>query len=172
MAGRPALLREQVDRCKQTISQILASTGQGRDESLRSMPLDAYLHRLLDEWQIIRPHARLSVTLQGTQPAPLIAADRTLEQAILNLLDNAADANGAARKHSVSPPTGMPTTCRIEILDRGPGSCGTPPAPWRRLYFSTKADAGSGHGGIGIGLFPQQRHRRALRRQGRTLQPR
>jgi hypothetical protein len=26
------LLREQVDRCKQTISQILASTGQGRDE--------------------------------------------------------------------------------------------------------------------------------------------
>ncbi len=34
------LLREQVEHCKQTISQILASAGQARDESLRSMPLD------------------------------------------------------------------------------------------------------------------------------------
>lgn len=147
------LLREQVDRCKQTISQILASTGQGRDESLRSLPLDAYLHRLLDEWQIIRPHARLSVTLQGAQPAPLIAADRTLEQALLNLLDNAADANGSspeALRFFAGWDAGQ---LLIEILDRGNGLDVATAQRLGEAFFSTKVDAQDRPRGIGIGLF-------------------
>ncbi len=147
------LLREQVDRCKQTISQILASTGQSRDESLRSMTLDAYLHRLLDEWQIIRPHALLSVALQGTQPAPLIAADRTLEQAILNLLDNAADANGASQEALRFAANWDGETCRIEILDCGPGLNVDAAERLGDMYFSTKAITPERPGGIGIGLF-------------------
>lgn len=147
------LLREQVDRCKQTISQILAATGQERDESLRSLPLDAYLHRLLDEWQIIRPHARLSVTLQGAQPAPLIAADRTLAQAILNLLDNAADANGSspeALRFSASWDAGQ---LLVEILDRGTGLDAATAQHLGEAFFSTKVDAQDRPRGIGIGLF-------------------
>jgi signal transduction histidine kinase len=133
------LLREQVDRCKQTISQILASTGQGRDESLRSLALDAYLHRLLDEWQIIRPHARISVTLQGEQPAPLVAADRTLEQAILNLLDNAADANGASPKRSGFRPTGTATAVASRFSIAAQGSGAKRRCVLARRFFSTKA---------------------------------
>ncbi len=147
------LLREQVDRCKQTISQILASTGQSRDESLRSMGLDAYLHRLLDEWQIIRPHARLDVTLHGEQPAPQIAADRTLEQAILNLLDNAADANGASHEALHFSACWDAENCLIEILDRGPGLNAEAARRLGEAFFSTKANGGDRPGGIGIGLF-------------------
>lgn len=148
-----ALLREQVDRCKQTISQILASTGQSRDESLRSMTLDAYLHRLLDEWQIIRPHARLSITLHGAQPAPLIAADRTLEQALLNLLDNAADANGASQEALRFTAGWNGETCRIEILDCGPGLNVEAGERLGDAFFTTKTIAAERPGGIGIGLF-------------------
>jgi two-component system sensor histidine kinase RegB len=147
------LLREQIDRCKQTISQILASTGQSRDESLLSMGLDAYLHRLLDEWQIIRPHARLDVTLHGEQPAPRIAADRTLEQAILNLLDNAADANGTSHEALQFSAHWDAVTCRIEILDRGPGLHREAALRLGEAFFSTKTEVGDRPGGLGIGLF-------------------
>jgi two-component system sensor histidine kinase RegB len=132
-----------------TISQILASAGQERDESQRSLALDAYLHRLLDEWQIIRPHALVSVTLHGEQPAPLIAADRTLEQAILNLLDNAADANGASSEALRFLARWDADICRIEILDRGPGLDGESAQRLGEAFFTTKAETR----GLGIGLF-------------------
>lgn len=147
------LLREQVDRCKQTISQILASTGQGRDESLRSLALDAYLQRLLDDWQVIRPHARISVTLQGEQPPPLVAAERTLEQALLNLLDNAADAHAANPEALRFSAAWDSDSCRIEIFDRGPGIGGEAALRLGQAFFSSKGAAHDQAGGIGIGLF-------------------
>jgi two-component system sensor histidine kinase RegB len=147
------LLREQVDRCKQTISQILASTGQGRDESLRSLALDDYLQRLLDDWQVIRPHARISVTLQGEQPPPLVTAERTLEQALLNLLDNAADAHAANPEALRFSASWDSDSCRIEIFDRGPGIGGEAALRLGQAFFSSKRAAHDQAGGIGIGLF-------------------
>ncbi|WP_300453664.1 ATP-binding protein [Accumulibacter sp.] len=147
------LLREQVDRCKRTISQILASTGQSRDESLRALTLDAYLHRLLDEWQVIRPHALLSTTLHGEQPAPRVAADRTLEQAILNLLDNAADAHGANPDALRFTADWDSETCHIEIVDGGPGLDAEAAERLGEAFFSTKTNSAEPGGGIGIGLF-------------------
>lgn len=147
------LLREQVDRCKQSISQILASAGQSRDESMRSMALDAYLQQLLDEWQLIRPHVPLSVAMRGEQPAPLIAADRTLEQAMLNLLDNAADANGASREALRFSASWDAEDCRIEILDTGPGLNAEARQRQGEAFFTTKAGSSERAGGLGIGLF-------------------
>lgn len=155
------LLREQVEHCKQTISQILASAGQARDESLRSMPLDAYLRQLLEEWQLIRPRAPLSITLEGPQPAALVAADRRLEQALLNLLDNAADANNSSGNNEAGDALHFTAhwdkeTCRIEILDRGTGLDAETASRIGQAFFSTKRNAGeegSAVGGIGIGLF-------------------
>ncbi|HRL74458.1 MAG TPA: ATP-binding protein [Candidatus Accumulibacter phosphatis] len=147
------LLREQVDRCKQTISQILASTGQGRDDSLHSLPLDAYLYRLLDDWQIIRPHAQIHMRLDGPQPAPQIAAERTLEQALLNLLDNAADANGSCPEALRCAATWDAEACRIEILDRGPGIDESHRNRLGTAFFSTKNDPRGRPLGLGIGLF-------------------
>ena len=147
------LLREQVDHCKQTISQILASAGQTRDESLQAMALDAYLKKLIEEWQLIRPRTPLAVILEGPQPAPLIAADRRLEQAILNLLDNAADANGASGE-ALNFNTHWDTArCCIEILDRGPGLDAEAMQRAGQAFFSTKQAKDGSVGGIGIGLF-------------------
>jgi two-component system, sensor histidine kinase RegB len=153
------LLRQQVDLCKRTISQILASAGQARDESLLSVPLDAYLRELLDEWRLIRPRAPLCVTLEGPQPAPPIAADRTLEQALLNLLDNAADAHDEGRENGK---TGEEIrfvaqwdadNCRIEIFDRGPGIAAEAARQVGQPFFTTKQNATHGVGGLGIGFF-------------------
>lgn len=147
------LLREQVDRCKQTLSQILASTGQSRAESLRATPVDTCLRDLLEDWQLIRPRTRVHMTLQGPQPAPFIAVDRTLQQAILNLLDNAADAQGLNEEPLEFRARWSAENLRLDIVDSGPG----PPAEnWQRLGragYSTKTIATESPGGLGIGLF-------------------
>ena len=147
------LLRQQVNHCKQTISQILASAGQARDENLQSMALDAYLDKLLEEWQLIRPRAPVLIRLEGPQPAPQIAADRRLEQALLNLLDNAADANAANSEALEFSARWDATTCRIEILDCGPGLGKEAAQRIGQPFFSTKQAGDGSVGGIGIGLF-------------------
>lgn len=147
------LLRQQVDLCKRTISQILASAGQARHESLLSVPLDAYLSELLDEWRLIRPRAPLRVTLEGAQPGPLIAADRTLEQAILNLLDNAADAHGASDQEIRFAAQWDADRCRIEIFDDGPGIDSAAARQIGQPFFTTKSSGAHGVGGLGIGFF-------------------
>ena len=156
------LLRQQVDLCKRTISQILASAGQARDESPLSVPLDVYLRELLDEWRLIRPRAPLCVTLEGPQPAPPIAADRTLEQALLNLLDNAADAQGEGGKNGENEKNSEEIrfvaqwdaeTCRIEIFDYGPGITAETARQIGQPFFTTKNNAAHAVGGLGIGFF-------------------
>ncbi|HMV05441.1 MAG TPA: ATP-binding protein [Accumulibacter sp.] len=162
------LLREQVYRCKQTISQILASTGHERAESRQPLRLDAFVRRLLDEWQVIRPQVRWRLDLLGEQSAPWVAGERTLEQAILNLLDNAADASsasvtGAAGSRADGERPSEPAVvvavtwdaacCRIDILDRGPGLPEDMAKRFGRAFASSKTLAEDRPGGLGLGLF-------------------
>ncbi|MBI2307220.1 MAG: sensor histidine kinase [Rhodocyclales bacterium] len=145
------LLRTQVDECKKILSQTLASAGQARDEDSRQLAVDAYLERLLEEWQLIRPRATIHAVLDGPQPAPRVATDRTLEQALLNLLDNAADASPEGLELHARWDADM---LRIDILDSGPGIDEAVAARIGEAFFSTKRAAdGSASGGLGIGFF-------------------
>jgi two-component system sensor histidine kinase RegB len=133
------LLREQVDRCKQTISQILASTGQGRDESLRSLALDAYLQRLLDDWQVIRPHARISVTLQGEQPPPWSppSARSNRRSSICSTMPPMRTRR--TRKCSALRRPGTATAVASRFSIAGPGIGGEAALRLGQAFFSSKA---------------------------------
>lgn len=156
------LLRQQVEQCKQTLSQMLASAGQARDDSLQPCPLDRWLADLVDAWQVIRPRARIRLAFAGPQPAPEIAAERTLEQAIVNLLDNAADAADTAdtRAAHAEPlrftATWDADTCRIELVDHGPGLDAEALRHLGQPFHSSKTDTDAFAdvvGGLGIGFF-------------------
>jgi two-component system sensor histidine kinase RegB len=150
------LLRTQVDECKKILSQTLASAGQARDEASRRIGLDAYLERLLEEWQLIRPRVAIEARLEGPRPAPQIATDRRLEQALLNLLDNAADVSADDLAFTALWDA---ANLSIDILDRGPGIDPQTAARLGEAFVSTKADAAPGNGensrsgGLGIGFF-------------------
>ena len=144
------LLRTQVDECKKILSQTLASAGQSRDEASNRLALDAYLERLLEEWQLIRPRATIAARLDGPRPAPDIATDRTLEQALLNLLDNAADASPEGLAFNAAWDQSV---LSIDILDRGPGIDETTAARIGEPFFSTKGGLDTASGGLGIGFF-------------------
>jgi two-component system, sensor histidine kinase RegB len=140
------ILREQVSNCKKILSNLLASSGSDRALAGASMLLDAYLMSLLDKWQLLRPNSKIVAHWTGARPAPEIFTDQTLSQAILNLLNNAADASSEEIElHG----TWDHRSLLIEILDRGPGLSADILANAGKPFFTTKAP---GHG-FGIGLF-------------------
>jgi two-component system, sensor histidine kinase RegB len=142
-----ATLRQQVDACKHTITRMVAAAGQARAEGGGAEPLDRFLRETLDRWRLVRPAVVLSERLAGSAPAPSILSEQTLRQAIINLLNNAADAS----------PEDVELDCawdqqrlRLEILDRGPGLSGEAQAQAGRDFFTTKPP-GQGNG-IGLVL--------------------
>ena len=140
------ILRDQVTNCKQILSNMLASSDNDRAEGGTSRPLDEYISSLVDKLQLLRPSTAIAIHWTGTQPSPGIMAEQTLSQAIMNLLNNAADAS----------PDGLEIhskwdnrTLSLEILDRGPGLTPETLANAGKPFFTTKAP---GYG-FGIGLF-------------------
>lgn len=144
------LLRTQVDECKRILSLTLASAGQARDEASCRIALDAYLERLLEDWQLIRPRVSIDTRIDGPRPAPQIATDRRLEQALLNLLDNAADVSPDALRFEAAWDA---DSLRIDILDRGPGIDPATAARLGEAFVSTKAGTPGQSGGLGLGFF-------------------
>ena len=140
------ILRSQVDSCKSILSGLLAAAGQNRAGSLSLLRVDRYLAELIDRWQIIRPNVALTIAQNGPQPVPQIAVEATLSQAIMNLLNNAADAS----PHCVEiHETWDERQLIIEICDHGPGLPPEAMANAGKPFFTTKPPGQ----GIGIGLF-------------------
>lgn len=138
------LLREQVDTCKHILSSMLASAGQARMEDAAGIALDAYIDALLEKWRVMRPGVSLTLTWLGLSPAPCIVTDQTLSQALLNLLNNAAD---ASPENVEIEGDWDAAEIRLRILDRGPGLSEDAVRQAGKPFFTTKGN------GIGIGLF-------------------
>ncbi|MCX7626950.1 MAG: ATP-binding protein [Methylophilaceae bacterium] len=137
------LLQEQIERCKHILTSITASAGQRRVED--GQRLDDFLSGVLDDWRNRRPMTVVDYRLDSQEPAPVITTDRTLGQALVNLLDNAADASPQRILVSARWQAGY---LYFDIRDFGPGMspeiadrAGTP-------FFSTKEGSG-----MGLGLY-------------------
>jgi two-component system sensor histidine kinase RegB len=138
------ILRRQIDRCKETLSVISASAGAGRAESGHRMHAGDYLETVTAEWQAQRPGATLAAAIDTPPSCADIIAERTLTQALINVLDNAADAspddvtlNGRCSR----------TTLLLEISDRGPGFSADVHEQLGKEPVTTKTE------GLGVGLF-------------------
>jgi two-component system sensor histidine kinase RegB len=138
------MLRGQLDRCKSILSDITASAGQARPEGGSSFAIDDYLETVVELLQSSRPAAQISCQLNGSQPPPQILADKTLTQALLNILNNAADAS----IDNIEVEGHWDGEClTITILDRGEGLSPAVQAAAGTPFFTTKPD------GQGLGLY-------------------
>ncbi len=143
LSGDLQVLRLQIDRCKAILSTLTASAGHPRPEDAQGVALDHYLAQLIEHRRDAHPAITFQVTLAGAPPAPTIFSDRTLGQALVNLIDNAAD---AAREEVTIAGEWDSTLLILDIWDDGPGlapeiaqKIGTP-------FFTTKEDRGMGLG--------------------------
>lgn len=134
------LMQSQIQRCK-SILKDLSRTAQSSARA-ESIPADHYLARLVEEWRLLRPNMAASVKWTGDSDAPRILPPASLDQSLLNLLDNAANASGDAVQLEACLANGG---LRIDILDTGPG----PASALRALAEPGK----SNRDGLGLGLF-------------------
>ena len=139
-----ALLREQVEHCKGIITSLAARAGQSRAEGGGAIALDRWLEQVIARWRQLRPHAKAKVSLHGTAPAPRVVGEATLEQALLSLFNNAADAGSGEVDIEAEWGAGR---LRLEVRDRGPGFDEKVLLAAGRAFVTTRAE------GTGIGLF-------------------
>ena len=132
------LLEQQAQACKRILTQLAA---RAQDTPPAAQPLDSWLAALIERWQVLRPDAQI------TSKLPVERRDFNppdgLEQAVLNVLNNAADAapnpvefTAAAADHALI----------IDIADRGPGFTPEQKAQAGRVLFSGKPGRGWGMG--------------------------
>ena len=90
-----SLMQKQIARCKEILSSITRNAGLARAEASAGLPLEAFISEALQRWRDTRPATELVVCMPQGTPSPQVSMDRTLSQALLNLLDNAADQSPA-----------------------------------------------------------------------------
>ncbi|OHC71656.1 MAG: hypothetical protein A3H93_11985 [Rhodocyclales bacterium RIFCSPLOWO2_02_FULL_63_24] len=139
-----ALVREQVAICKRIVSDMAARAGAVRSEQLQTQDAALWLQGVRTRWQAMRPRAGSRLTLAANSRAPRIVTEATLEQALVNLLNNAADASDAEIEIRLSWDA---EKLEIAIEDAGPGF------PVEVLRQAGRQPLASRHGGSGIGLM-------------------
>jgi two-component system sensor histidine kinase RegB len=144
-------MQTQVRRCKAIVSDILTLSGDARGEGASVQTLEGFLHEAVATWRLSHPQADLSASIEvGTIS---VVADRVLQQALINLLDNAqeavetADARGVALIATIAGENLI-----VTITDNGPGFDDDIIKHLGQPYISTKGKSKTGHG-RGLGLF-------------------
>lgn len=142
--GDIELLRQQVAACKAIVTSLADRAGATRLEGARAVAADRWVDAVVARWRAARPRTACALTVAGSAPAPRVVVDATLEQALANLLNNAADAGGGAIEARLDWNEAMLVA---EVLDRGPGF------PAQVLAAAGREPLASATGGAGIGLF-------------------
>jgi Signal transduction histidine kinase regulating C4-dicarboxylate transport system len=158
LVDRLRLLRQQVDRCKKILARISSQAGQVQADSGHRVTLDRYLKAIIAEWRATRPDVRVHYHWQGC-PAVQIVADRTLTQAITNVLNNAADASSESVEVEGSWSKDI---LQIGVRDQGRGLSAATEAKVGQPFFTTKKPGE----GLGLGLFLAET---ALKRFGGSI---
>jgi len=137
------LMQAQVADCKRIITALAAQAGSARAEAIRAVALQPWLEELLQRWRVQRPLVAPRLQLEGPRPGPLLAVDATLGQALLVLLNNAADASPDQVEVEAN---WNGEALDLRVLDRGSGIATEDQQRLGRELFTTRP------GGHGMGL--------------------
>jgi two-component system sensor histidine kinase RegB len=87
------LLQAQVNQCANTLRELVATAEQTKDGLVPEAEIGNYCTTLIERWQIMRPDVTAQVNITGNQEETVAQFHPTIAQAIINLLNNAADAS-------------------------------------------------------------------------------
>ena len=137
------VLLEQVSRCKEALAEMSASAGGLQVEGDGLADFNDFITGLLACWHQNHPGVELDTEIQSDVRAGVLAA-KTVSRALVNLLDNAADASPESVNVSAS---WRHNEAKIIIANCGKGIAANIIDDIGSKPFSTKPD------GIGIGAF-------------------
>lgn len=147
------LLQDQVNQCANTLRELVATAEHTKDGQLPSEDIGSYCASLIERWKIMRPDviARIHLadhnTNKGTNTDIRAQFHPTIAQAIINLLNNAADAS----PQEIDIEINWDEQKLIWIIkDMGAGIAEEVTAHLGKSFISTKTK------GLGIGLLLTQ----------------
>ena len=85
------VLQQQVNHCRTALMTLVAKADL-KNQQPRAIGLREFVQTLLEQWQLLRPEVTCTMTMQ-TGADPALWLDTTLQQALINMLNNAADAS-------------------------------------------------------------------------------
>ena len=139
-----ALLRQQIAACKEIVGGLARRADAAQNDTTEQQACDRWLDRLRQKWHALRPQTTSKLIVDSAGPAPQIAIDPRLEQALLNLFNNAVNACPQTLEIRLSWDR---QALSIAIRDRGPGF---PPAV---LALGGRQELPAHEGGSGVGLM-------------------
>lgn len=141
------IMQQQINRCKEALSVMSASAGELRAESGRVVPVTAYIDDVINQWRTHKPGAKLNFFIdQAVVVEALIIAERTLTHAIINILNNAAEASPPEKGIEFHAAWDL-NQLTIRIRDFGSG------LPPELVEFAGRQPVVSKKRGLGVGLF-------------------
>lgn len=138
------LLRQQVDICKSRLQHLVSQADRRRMAEPEVLDAETWLTGVVQRWLVLRPDVRHRLDIANRRGRPWLAVDATLDQALTNLLNNAADANPEDVAIGLEWYTDRIV---IDIRDHGPGVAMSIADQLGDTFISTKSK------GMGIGLF-------------------
>jgi len=151
------LLQEQVNQCSNTLRELVATAEQTKDGQLPSENVRSYCNMLIERWKIMRPDIIVTINIASDQPEIIAQFHPTIAQAIINLLNNAADASPNDIEIDIYWNT---QKMQWIITDSGAGIAEEVTAHLGKSFISTKTK------GLGIGLLLTQA---TINRHGGTV---
>ena len=136
-------LNQQIARCRETL-QSLVNAASIIEEGSSPTSVEVYVDNLLDNWMLIRPDVDPEISIAANSPAINACFHPVIQQSLLNLLNNAADASPAQLEITIHWDT---TSLYIDIRDYGPGL-----SP-EQIEKMGKPIPSNKPGGLGLGLF-------------------
>ncbi|MBI1175002.1 MAG: sensor histidine kinase [Sideroxydans sp.] len=133
------LLDGQVRNCRRILDKMLDDS-----QTAAGQPLDEFLAATLEEWRLLRPATECAYRAEACHTATLQNFDPALRPALLNLLNNAADASPQRIEVEAHCST---DELRLTISDQGPGLTAEAATRAGSAFFTTKEE------GRGLGLF-------------------
>jgi len=138
-----ATLDQQIGRCRKTL-QSLVNAASIIEEGSSPTPIATYVDSLLDNWMLIRPDVIPEINIASNSPSINACFHPVIQQSLLNLLNNAADASPQQLEITIH---WNEASLYIDIRDYGPGLSREQVEKMGKPIPSNKP------GGLGLGLF-------------------
>jgi two-component system sensor histidine kinase RegB len=141
------IVQQQLERCKQALAVMSASSGEMRAESGKVMLVSEYIDEVLNQWRThkVSTKLKLFISPQVNIDAEIIA-ERTITHSIINILNNAAEAT-PSEKGIEFHVDWDDRQLNLEIKDFGAG------LPDELIDFAGHKPVKSNKQGMGVGLF-------------------
>ncbi|MCW8809308.1 MAG: ATP-binding protein [Rhodanobacter sp.] len=139
------LLEGQVDRCRTILREMVAFGKAQLSQEPERLSVGEFIHGCLERFQLLRPEAELTLELDQRTAGLRLRTPPGLRHALLNLLNNAADASASLDSNVVSFQVLRDDHwLQFCVRDHGPGFT---PTGQPQLIGQTQKQAG-----LGIGL--------------------